>query len=158
VRLCSCLVRCQIETWLMTRLCDRRCKVPFGFPPITQSRQHGAQTTSAHLYWCGADPSGPWPAPVAGHGGHCPERIHIFVILAGSSTKDVSTSAVLVSSGHQHSAAMASFTLLFPFATPLLFLLLPVFLSGAQTRRYASTCRYTMTRCSLKPSPPRAHT
>ena len=51
--------------------------------PITQSRQHGAQTTSAHLYWCGADPSGPWPAPVASHGGNCPERIHIFTILAG---------------------------------------------------------------------------
>jgi len=41
------------------------------------------QTTSAHLYWCGADPSGPWPAPVASHEGHCPERIHIFAILAG---------------------------------------------------------------------------
>ena len=26
---------------------------------------------------------GPWPAPVAGHRGHCPERIHIFAILAG---------------------------------------------------------------------------
>jgi len=51
--------------------------------PITQSRQHGAQTTSAHLYWCGADPSGPWPAPVASHEGHCPERIHIFAILTG---------------------------------------------------------------------------
>jgi len=46
---------------------------------ITTARQ----TTSAHLYWCGADPSGPWPAPVASHGGHCPERIHIFAILAG---------------------------------------------------------------------------
>ena len=33
--------------------------------PITQSRQHGAKTISAHLYWCGADPSCPWPAPVA---------------------------------------------------------------------------------------------
>ena len=38
---------------------------------------------SAHLYWCGADPSGPWPALVASHEGHCPERIHIFAILAG---------------------------------------------------------------------------
>jgi len=41
--------------------------------PITQSRQRGAQTTSAHLYWCGADPSSPWPAPVASHGGHAPK-------------------------------------------------------------------------------------
>jgi len=41
--------------------------------PITQSRQHGAQTTSAHLYWCGANPSGPWPAPVASHEGHAPK-------------------------------------------------------------------------------------
>jgi len=53
--------------------------------PTTQSRQHSAQTTSAHLYWCGADPSGPWSAPVTGYGGHCPERIHIFAILAGAS-------------------------------------------------------------------------
>ena len=51
--------------------------------PITQSWQHGAQTTSAHLYWCGADPSGPWPAPDASHRGHCPERIHMIAILAG---------------------------------------------------------------------------
>ena len=36
--------------------------------PITQSWQHGAQTTSAHLYWCGVNPSGPWPALVANHG------------------------------------------------------------------------------------------
>jgi len=49
--------------------------------PITQSRQHGAQTPSAHLYWCGADPSGPWPALVASHRGNCPERFHISAIL-----------------------------------------------------------------------------
>jgi len=24
--------------------------------PMTQSQQRGAQTTSAHLHWCGADP------------------------------------------------------------------------------------------------------
>ena len=40
---------------------------------ITQSRQRGAQTTSAHLNWCGPNPSGPWPAPVANHGGHAPK-------------------------------------------------------------------------------------
>jgi len=46
---------------------------------MTQSRQHGAQTTSAHLYWCRADPSSPWPALVVSHGGHCPERIHTYM-------------------------------------------------------------------------------
>jgi len=51
--------------------------------PITQSRQHAAQTTSAHLYWCGADPSGPWPTPDVSYGGHYLERIHIFAILVG---------------------------------------------------------------------------
>jgi len=55
--------------------------------PITQSRQRSAQTTSVHLYWCGADPSGPWPAQVASHGGHCPERIYIVAILAGFSIR-----------------------------------------------------------------------
>ena len=40
---------------------------------MTQSQQRSAQITSAHLYWCGADASGPWPVPVAIHGGHVPK-------------------------------------------------------------------------------------
>jgi len=30
--------------------------------PITQSRQRGAQTTPAHLHWCGAYQPSSWPA------------------------------------------------------------------------------------------------
>jgi len=33
--------------------------------PITQSRQRGAQTTPAHLHWCGAYPPSSWPAQAA---------------------------------------------------------------------------------------------
>ena len=78
--------RCRMWLPRATRGQRKTTKTPQ--QPITQSRQHGAQTTSAHLYWCRADPSGPWPAPVASHGGHCPERIHIFAILAGQFSVD----------------------------------------------------------------------
>ena len=50
---------------------------------ITQSRQRGAQTTSAHLHWCGADPPSSWPAHVAGHAGDPPKRGYVFAIFAG---------------------------------------------------------------------------
>jgi len=33
--------------------------------PITQSRRRDAQTTPAHLHWCGADPPSLWPAQAA---------------------------------------------------------------------------------------------
>ena len=33
--------------------------------PITQSRQRGAQTTPAHLHWCGAYPPSSWPTQAA---------------------------------------------------------------------------------------------
>jgi len=46
--------------------------------PITQSRKRGAQTTPAHLHWCGAD-----PPHVAGHKGHPPKWGYIFAIFAG---------------------------------------------------------------------------
>jgi len=42
--------------------------------PITQSPQRGAQTTSAHLHWCGADPPSSWPAHIAGNKGDPPKR------------------------------------------------------------------------------------
>jgi len=51
--------------------------------PITQSRQRGAQTTSAHLYWCGADPPSSWLARVAGRKGDRPKRVYISAIFAG---------------------------------------------------------------------------
>ena len=50
---------------------------------ITQSRQRGAQTTSAHLHWCGPDPSSSWPAQVASHKGHAPKRGYILAIFEG---------------------------------------------------------------------------
>jgi len=52
---------------------------------ITQLRERGAQTTSAHLYWCGADPPSSWPTHVAGHKGHAPKWGYIFAIFAGFS-------------------------------------------------------------------------
>jgi len=51
--------------------------------PITQSRQRGAQTTSAHLHWCGADPPNSWPTHVVGHKSVFPKRGYIFDIFAG---------------------------------------------------------------------------
>jgi len=51
--------------------------------PITQSRQRGAQTTSAHLHWCGADAPRSWPTHVAGRKGNCPKRGYIFAIFSG---------------------------------------------------------------------------
>jgi len=51
--------------------------------PIMQSRQRGAQTTSAHLHWCGAHPSSSWPVQTASHEGHDPKRGYIFAIFAG---------------------------------------------------------------------------
>jgi len=53
--------------------------------PITQSRQKGAQTTSAHLHWCGADTPSSWPTHVAGHKGHPQKRGYILAIFAGFS-------------------------------------------------------------------------
>jgi len=50
--------------------------------PITQSRQRGAQTTSAHLHWCGADPPSSWPTHVVGHKSDPPKRYYIFAIFA----------------------------------------------------------------------------
>jgi hypothetical protein len=41
--------------------------------PITQSRQRDAQTTPAHLHWCGADPPSSWPAQAASHGVNAPK-------------------------------------------------------------------------------------
>jgi len=52
-------------------------------PPITQSRQRGAQTTSTHLHWCGANPPSSWPAHVAGNKGDPPKQGYIFAIFAG---------------------------------------------------------------------------
>ena len=57
--------------------------------PITQWRQRGAQTTSAHLHWCEADPSSSWPAQAASHKGHAPNRGHIFAIFARVSQQTV---------------------------------------------------------------------
>jgi len=52
--------------------------------PITQSecesRQRSTQTTSAHLHWCGPDPSSSWPAQATSHKGHAPKRGYIFAI------------------------------------------------------------------------------
>ena len=36
--------------------------------PSRKSRQHGAQTTPAHLHWCGAKPPSSWPTHVGGSG------------------------------------------------------------------------------------------
>jgi len=49
--------------------------------PITQSRKRGAQTTSAHLRWCGADPPSSWPTHVAGHKSHPRKRGYILPFL-----------------------------------------------------------------------------
>ena len=48
--------------------------------PITQSRQRGAQTTPAHLHWCGAYPPSSWPAQAASHESMLRNRIHIVAI------------------------------------------------------------------------------
>ena len=55
--------------------------------PIPQSRQSGAQTTSAHLHWCEADPPSSMPTHfssmpthVAGHKGHLRREREKFII------------------------------------------------------------------------------
>jgi len=53
--------------------------------PITQSRQCDAQTTPAHLHWCGADPYSSWPAHAAGHRSDPLKRGYISAIFAGQS-------------------------------------------------------------------------
>jgi len=41
--------------------------------PSRKSRQHGTQTTPAHLHWCGANPPGSWPTHVASSGVDAPK-------------------------------------------------------------------------------------
>ena len=36
--------------------------------PLRKSRERGAQTTPAHLHWCGANPPSSWPTHVASSG------------------------------------------------------------------------------------------
>jgi len=50
--------------------------------PITPSRHCAAQTTPTHLYWCGANPPGPWPALAACHGGDTQKRGYVSAIFA----------------------------------------------------------------------------
>jgi len=54
--------------------------------PITKSQQRGDQTTPAHLYWCGTDPSSSCPAQDAGHRGNPPKWDYISAIFAGFSS------------------------------------------------------------------------
>jgi len=49
---------------------------------ITPTRQRTAQTTTAHLHWCAADPPSSWPAQAARHGGYPPKRGYVSAILA----------------------------------------------------------------------------
>jgi len=68
--------------WLFTekRKVNKKTTKPCNSP----SHNHdSAQTTSAHLHWCGADPPSSWPTHVAGHNGHAPKRGYIFTIFAG---------------------------------------------------------------------------
>jgi len=52
----------------------------------SSSRQHAAQTTPAHLHWCGANPPGPWPTQVTGHEGDPPNEFYIYAIFTGFQT------------------------------------------------------------------------
>jgi len=47
--------------------------------PSRKSRQRGAQTTPAHLHWCGANPPSSWLAQ-AGGGVDAPKYDHISTI------------------------------------------------------------------------------
>jgi len=64
--------------------------------PITQSRQRGAQTTSAHLHWCGADSPSSWLTHVAGYKGDLSKRGYNFAIFAGFSESGLCTLCVLL--------------------------------------------------------------
>ena len=85
--------------------------------PTTQSRQRGAQTTSAHLHWCGANPPSSWPAHVADHKGDPPKRDYIFAIFAGFSKCTV---RLLLMSTTSRRALQLFFLVMFVLKTRLL--------------------------------------